>query len=79
MRNEKIKVAPSSTWGDRVDIVYESKSFWISTQKHDEVTEQISSRVPVPIVSRTFMKYVSSCLDRVGSTRTLEIFVREKL
>ena len=74
-----MKVAPRSTWGSREDIVYESESFWISTQKHDEVTEQISSRVPIPIMSHTFMKYVSSCLDRVGPTRIFEIFVRKKL
>ena len=74
-----IKVALRLTWGDWKKIVNESKGFRISTQKHDEVAEQISSRVPVPIVSCTFMKDMPSCLDRIESTWPLELFIREKL
>ena len=77
-KNDKVKVIPRSTWGNREGIVYESESFWISTQKHDKVTKWISSRVPIPIVSCTFMKYVSSCLNRIGPARTFEIIIREK-
>ena len=38
-KNDKVKAIPRSTWGNREDIVYESKSFWISTQKHDKMTK----------------------------------------
>ena len=38
-KNDKVKVIPRSTWGNREGIVYESESFWISTQKHDKVTK----------------------------------------
>jgi len=39
-RKEREKATPSSTWGDRKKTVIESESFGVSTQKHDEVTEQ---------------------------------------
>ena len=78
-RKEREKATPSSIWGDRKGTVIESESFGVSTQKHDEVTERISSRVPIPIVSCTFMKNVLSCLNRVESTWTLELFIQEKL
>jgi len=74
-----IRVAPRSTWGVWMNIVYESKSSWIGYQKHDKVTERISSWVPVPIVMCTFMKDVPFCLDRVVTARTFEFFVRKKL
>ena len=74
-----IRVAPRSAWGIWLNIVYESESSWIGYQKHDKVTEQISSWVPVPIVTSTFMKDVPSCLNRIVTTRTFKFFVREKL
>ena len=67
-RKEREKATPSSTWGNRKGTVIESKSFGVSTQKHDKVTERISSRIPIPIMSHTFMKNVPSCLNRVEST-----------
>ena len=77
-RKKREKATPSSIWGDRKGTIIESKSFGVSTQKHDEVTERISSRVSIPIVFHTFMKDVSSYLNRVKSTWTLELFVWEK-
>ena len=41
-------------------IVYKCESFRISYQEQDEMTKQISSRVPVPIVSHAIMKNVPS-------------------
>jgi len=77
-RKEREKAAPSSIWGDRKETVIESESFGVSTQKHDEGTERISSGVPISIVSHTFMKDVPSCLNGVESTWILELFVQEK-
>ena len=73
-----IKVTLRLTWGNWKEIVSKSKGFRISIQKHDKVAEQISFRVPVPIVSHTFIKNMPSCLNRVESIWTLELFIREK-
>ena len=73
-----MSIIPSSTWNDRLKIVYECKHFWISYQEHDEMIKQISSWVPIPIMSCTFVKNVSSWFDRIVSTWTFEFFIREK-
>jgi len=46
--------------------------------KNMKMTESVSSGVPISVVSRTFVKNVSSCFDWVVPTGTLEIFLRKK-
>ena len=57
---EIIQVVPNSIWSNRMRIVYEHESFWVSYQEQDEMTKQISSRVPIPIMPCAIMKNMSS-------------------
>ena len=47
-------------------------------QEHDKMAYQISSRVPVPVKSSTFMEYMPSSLNRIFVAWAFEIFIREK-
>ena len=42
------------------ETVYESKSIWVSLQKHDKMAKGVLSRIPIPVKSPTFMKDMSS-------------------
>ena len=49
-----------STWNSQSSTIYECKSFWVSYQKHNKVTERVLSWVSVPIKPYTIMKNMSS-------------------
>ena len=59
-------------------IVCKCESIRVSDQEHGEIIQWISSWVPIPVKSTTFMKNVSSHLDRIIVIRTLEVFVWEE-
>jgi len=46
---------PGSTWANGGSTVSKGKSFGVGTQKHDEMTESVSSWVSVPVMYRAFV------------------------
>ena len=76
-RRRKIERKPSSTWCNTL-IVCKCESTRIGDQEHSKMTQQISSRVPIPIESSTLMKNVSPWFNRIDVIRILEVFVGEK-
>ena len=75
---DKLRVVPRSTWVDWGNIVNKSKSSRVGIQKHDEMTKSVSSRIPIPIMSRIFVQNVSSCFNRIRPAGILEVFVGEE-
>jgi len=49
--------------GSRLSIKAKAKG--LALKEHDKIIKQISSRVPIPIMSHTFIQNVPSCLDRI--------------
>jgi len=56
----------------------ECESIWIKSQKHNEMLQRISSRVPIPVKSSALMQYMSPRLDQIVVTWTHEVHVREE-
>jgi len=50
----------------------------VGTQKHDKMTKSVSSRVSIPVMSRTFVQNMSSCFDGIRHARTFEVFIGEE-
>ena len=63
-----IWVNPKSIWNDRIRIVYEYESFWVSYQEHDKMTKWVSSRIPIPVIPHALIKNMSSWFDRIVTT-----------
>ena len=71
------KVCPHSCTITRERMVYECKSFWINNQEQDEMTQWISSRIPISIVPFTIKKNMSSWFNQKVTAWTTEVFVRK--
>jgi len=59
IKKKKKEKGKKRRYNSQREIVYESKSIWISLQKHDKMVKGISSGISIPVESPTIMKNMS--------------------
>ena len=67
-----------STQSKLSSVIWESKCTRVMFQKHDKMTNRISSQVLVLVKSSVFIEYVASWFDGILTIRTPEFFIREE-